>query len=96
MRNTKVVDIIEELEDFGCEVDVYDPWVDPEEPKKYYKHSQLDYNPFESDKKYDAVILAVAHDQFVKLTKDDYEKVSNGQLVLVDVKNVSADASWSL
>ncbi len=96
MRNTKVVDIIEELEDFGCQVDVYDPWVDPNEPKKYYKHSQLDYNPFESDKKYDAIVLAVAHEQFVKLTKEDYENISNSTLVLVDVKNVSKDASWSL
>ena len=96
MRNTKVVDIIEELEDFGCKVDVYDPWVDPEEPKKYYKHSQLDYNPFESDKKYDAIVLAVAHSQFVSLTKEDYEKISNGELVLVDVKGVSKDALWSL
>jgi UDP-N-acetyl-D-galactosamine dehydrogenase len=96
MRNTKVVDIIEELEDFGCKVDVYDPWVDPKEPKKYYKHSQLDYNPFEADKKYDAIVLAVAHDQFVKLTKDDFEKISDGQLVLIDVKNVSDDASWRL
>ncbi len=96
MRNTKVVDIIEELEEFGCKVDVYDPWVDPQEPKKYYKHSQLDCNPFEADKKYEAIILAVAHEQFVKLTKEEYEKISNGTLVLIDVKSISKDASWSL
>jgi len=96
MRNTKVVDIIDELEDFGCQVDVYDPWVDPKEPKKYFKHKQLEYNPFEEDKKYDAIVLAVAHKQFVELKKDDFEKISNGKLVLVDVKNVSDDASWSL
>lgn len=96
MRNTKVVDIIDELEDFGCQVDVYDPWVDPKEPKKYYKHGVLDYNPFKSDKKYDAIVLAVAHKQFVKLKKDEYEKISNSTLVLVDVKNISKDASWSL
>ncbi len=96
IRNTKVVDIIEELEDFGCKVDVYDPWVDPEEPKKYFKHKQLTYNPFEADKKYDAIVLAVAHNQFVNLTKEDYEKVSNGKLVLIDVKSVSKDASWRL
>ena len=99
MRNTKVVDIIEELEDFGCQVDVYDPWVDPKEPKKYYKHGVLDYNPFElikSEKKYDAIILAVAHDQFISLTKDDYENISNGELVLVDVKSVLNNSSWRL
>ncbi len=96
MRNTKVVDIIDELKEFGCNVDVYDPWVDPEEPKKYFKHSQLDYNPFEADKKYDAIVLAVAHKQFVSLSREDFEKISNGELVLIDVKSVSKDASWRL
>jgi len=96
IRNTKVVDIIDELEEFGCQVDVYDPWVDPEEPKKYFKHSQLDYNPFEANKKYDAIVLAVAHEQFVSLSREDFEKISNGELVLVDVKSVAKDASWRL
>jgi UDP-N-acetyl-D-galactosamine dehydrogenase len=96
IRNTRVVDIVNELEDFGCNVDVYDPWVDPKEPKKYFKHKQLEHNPFEADKKYDAIILAVAHQQFIELKKEDYEKISNGKLLLIDVKNVSDDASWSL
>jgi UDP-N-acetyl-D-galactosamine dehydrogenase len=96
IRNTRVVDIIEELKDFGAEVDVYDPWVDPKEPKKYFKHKQLEHNPFEADKKYDAIILAVAHNQFVDLKKRDYEKISNGELVLIDVKSVSKDATWRL
>lgn len=96
MRNTKVVDIINGLKDFGCCVDVYDPWVDPDEPKKYYKHGVLKQNPFETDKKYDAIVLAVAHKQFKVLTKLDFEKISRGQLILVDVKNISQDASWSL
>ncbi len=96
MRNTKVVDIIEELEDFGCRVDVYDPWVDPQEPKKYYKHGVLDYNPFDADKKYDAFVLAVAHNQFLELSKEDYMKISNGEVVLVDVKSVAKDATWRL
>ena len=96
MRNTKVVDIIEELKDFGCNVDVYDPWVDPQEPKKYYKHGVLEYDPFDSDKKYDAFVLAVAHNQFLSLEKEDFEKISNGKVVLIDVKSVAKDASWRL
>lgn len=96
MRNTKVVDIIEELKDFGCEVDVYDPWVDPKEPKKYYKHGVLDYNPFESDKKYEAIVVAVAHREFVKLSIDDFAKISNKNIVLIDVKGILKNPSWRL
>ena len=75
MRNTKVVDIIEELKTFGCNVDVYDPWVDKEEPKQHYSHGLID-NPFQSSKKYDSVILAVAHQQFKELNRSAYEKIS--------------------
>ncbi|MCH9813568.1 MAG: nucleotide sugar dehydrogenase [Epsilonproteobacteria bacterium] len=96
MRNTKVVDIIEELKEYGCKVDVYDPWVDPEEPKKYYKHGLLEYNPLRSDKKYQAIVLAVAHEQFVSIKPKSYEEISDGELVLIDVKSVSQNASWSL
>jgi UDP-N-acetyl-D-galactosamine dehydrogenase len=96
IRNTRVVDIIEELKDFGCNVDVYDPWVDPKEPKKYFKYKQLENNPFKSEKKYDAFILAVAHNEFVSLKREDYEKISNNDLLLIDVKSVSKDATWRL
>ena len=76
MRNTKVVDIIEELKkEYKCNVDVYDPWVDPNENKKNYKHGIIK-NPFENNKKYDAIIVAVAHNQFKKLTQEDYKKIS--------------------
>lgn len=50
MRNTKVIDIIEELKVFGANVDVYDPWVDIEAEEKWYKHGIIE-NPLESDKK---------------------------------------------
>jgi len=61
-----------------------------------FNHTQLDHNPFEADKKYDAFVLAVAHHQFLELSREDYEKISNGELVLIDVKSVSKDASWRL
>lgn len=94
MRNTKVVDIIEELENFGINVDVYDPWVDPSEHKKYYSHG-LTSNPFESDKKYEAVIVAVAHDQFKDLAKTDYNKILTTD-VIVDIKGIVTDPTWRL
>ena len=50
MRNTKVTDIIEELKEYGSNVDVFDPWVDINEPKSHYHHGLIT-NPFEADKK---------------------------------------------
>jgi len=95
MRNTKVVDIIEELKTYGCSVDVYDPWVDKDEPKQYYTHGLID-NPFEADKKYDSIILAVAHQQFKGLNRTAYEAISTEEAVLIDVKGIIDDPTWRL
>ncbi|MCF6244297.1 MAG: nucleotide sugar dehydrogenase [Sulfurovum sp.] len=95
MRNTKVVDIIEELKTYGCNVDVYDPWVDRDEPKQHYTHGLID-NPFEANKKYDSVILAVAHKEFKQLTMEDYERISTVEPVLIDVKGIIEKPTWRL
>ncbi len=94
MRNTKVVDVIEELKSYGCNVDVYDPWVDPNENKKYYKHGII-ANPFETKKKkYSAIVLAVSHEQFKAFSTRDYENLMDGELVLIDIKGVAPKATW--
>ena len=95
MRNTKVVDIIDELKSYGCHVDVYDPWVDPDEPKKWYSHGLID-DPLKSDKKYDSIVLAVAHSQFKSLTMQDYGLLSSGEPVLIDVKGIIEKPTWRL
>lgn len=95
MRNTKVVDIIDELKTYGCNIDVYDPWVDPNEPKQHYKHGLI-ANPFEADKKYDSIILAVAHQQFKVLKRTEYEKISTQEAVLIDVKGIIEKPTWRL
>ena len=95
IRNTKVIDIIEELNDFGCNVDVYDPWVDKDEEKKTYKNGTID-NPFESDKKYSAIIVAVAHDQFKSISNDAYKKITDGELILIDIKGIVDKPTWKL
>lgn len=95
MRNTKVVDIIEELKEYECNVDVYDPWVDPNENKKHYKHGIIS-DPFSNTKRYDAIILAVAHNQFKKLHDDDFRKISTDQPVIIDVKGIIPNATWRL
>ena len=95
MRNTKVIDIIEELKDFGVNVDVYDPWVDCKKKSAWYKHGII-VNPLESDKQYDAIIVAVGHRQFKEYTKNNYKKLSNGESVIIDVKGVVDCATWTL
>jgi UDP-N-acetyl-D-galactosamine dehydrogenase len=95
MRNTKVIDIIDELKDFGINVDVYDPWVDPGEEKKWYTHGIIS-NPLDDNKKYDAIIVAVAHKQFKEYTAETYLQLSNGQEVIIDIKNIVLNATWSL
>jgi UDP-N-acetyl-D-galactosamine dehydrogenase len=71
IRNSRVIDVIEELQDFGCRVDVHDPWADPDEVRREYGLDLLSQKPdFEE---YDALVLAVAHDEFraLDLTLDE-------------------------
>ena len=94
-RNTKVIDIIEELKDFGCNVDVYDPWVDEDEHIKELENGLID-NPFTSDKKYSAIIVAVAHNQFTSITNEEYQNITNGDLILIDIKGITNNPTWKL
>jgi len=66
LRNTKVVDIINEFGEYGIKVDVHDPWVNPEEAKSEYGVNLVD-SPQTGN--YDAIVLAVAHNQFVEMTE---------------------------
>ena len=95
MRNTKVVDVIEELKTYGCNIDVYDPWVDPDEEKTHYTHGIIE-DPFKSDKKYDSIVVAVAHKQFIALTEDDYKKISKDTPVIMDIKGIVPNPNWRL
>lgn len=95
MRNSKVMDIYEELQDFGADVDVYDPWAEPEEAKDFYGESVV-HDPQASSNKYDAIIVAVGHEQFRKWRTEDYEKISSGSGITIDVKNVIPEPTWRL
>ena len=92
-RNTRVVDIVRELKDFGANIDIYDPWVDLKQ--KNLEHTMIT-NPLKSDKKYDAVVVAVSHKQFKAYTMDDYSYLSSDTKVLIDVKNIVKDPTWRL
>jgi len=94
MRNSKAVDIIKELEEFRCNVDVYDPWVDKSD-KETKGLNFIDELPLDS-KKYDAIIVAVGHNDFKKLDTKDYESMSNGVPIVIDVKGVVENPTWRL
>jgi UDP-N-acetyl-D-galactosamine dehydrogenase len=95
IRNTKVIDIIEELKLYGCNVDVFDPWVNQNEKKKRYTHGIIK-NPFKVKKTYDAIVVAVAHKQFKKLKQKDYLKISNNPPIIIDIKGIIKNPSWRL
>ena len=96
LRNTKVVDIIKELEDYGTKIDIYDPWVDLEEVKQHFAYKLMHENPFDLDKKYDAIVVAVAHKQFIQLTQDDFKNISTDNKVIIDIKGIVKNPTWRL
>ncbi|WP_292976353.1 Vi polysaccharide biosynthesis UDP-N-acetylglucosamine C-6 dehydrogenase TviB [Nitrosomonas sp.] len=85
LRNTRIVDIVAELEDYNCKVDVYDPWVDKAEAQHEY-----DITPIEAPKSgdYDAIILAVAHQQFKDMGASAIRTLGKPGAVLYDLKYV--------
>lgn len=85
LRNTRVVDIIEELDHYHANIDVYDPWVDVEEAKQEYGITPI---PEINKNHYDALILAVAHDDFVSMGADAIRKFGKPDHVLYDIKSV--------
>ena len=80
-RNTKVVDIANELEDFGCRVDIYDPWASPEVVRHEYGKELI--AAVDPEKKYEAVVACVSHNQFKTF---DFKKYREQGAVIFDVK----------
>jgi UDP-N-acetyl-D-galactosamine dehydrogenase len=94
VRNTKVVDIIDELQDYGSNIDVYEPWID-EKDKRYYNYNFIE-NPFKKEKRYDAIVVAVGHDKFKELKQEQYENLIAGDKVIIDVKCIVPNPTWKL
>lgn len=86
VRNTRVVDVIEELQQYGAQVDVYDPWVDPREMKHEYGVDVMTELP--APGQYDGVLLAVAHQAFYELGVDGFRALGKDTHVLYDIKSV--------
>ncbi len=83
VRNTKVIDIIRELETYETNVDVVDPWAKKEEVQHEY-HLAIE-NTIQSSQKYDAIVLAVAHNNFLTLDLHQYLHTTH---TIFDVKNI--------
>jgi UDP-N-acetyl-D-glucosamine/UDP-N-acetyl-D-galactosamine dehydrogenase len=94
IRNTKVVDIISELKDYGANIDVYEPWID-EKDKGYYDYNFVE-NPFENSKKYDSILVAVGHDRFKSLSQKEYDNIITGEKIIIDVKGIVPNPTWKL
>ena len=89
VRNTKVVDVIRQLEDFGVQVTVYDPWASPEEVNYEYNLKTTQETPKGT---FDAIILSVAHQEFLNL---DLMLLKNGNAPVYDVKGVLGEKADS-
>lgn len=91
-RNSKVWDIVNELKEYGIEPVIADPVADIEEAKRIYG---ISFSSMDEVKDMDAVILAVAHDEFKKLEKTNLDKLfGSGQKVLLDVKGILSPADY--
>ena len=80
VRNTKIIDVIAALKDYGINITIFDPWANPAEVAHEYKLVTQKTVP---EQKYDAVVLGVAHKEFTTL---DYDTLLNAKSVLYDVK----------
>lgn len=85
LRNTRVIDIVAELRDYHCDVDVFDPWVTVEEADREYGITPI---ATPTAGKYDAIILAVAHQQFKTMGAQAIRVLGKPNAVLYDLKYV--------
>lgn len=82
VRNTKIVDVVSALESYGIKVTIFDPWANPEEVEHEYKLQTTKEAP---DKKFDAVVLGVAHKEFLDINLDNFKSDNH---ILYDVKGI--------
>ncbi len=85
LRNTRVIDVINEFRNFEASVDVYDPWVSAEEARHEY---ELDLLSELNDGQYDAIVLAVSHHQFIAMGAERIRALGKPGCILFDVKQV--------
>mgnify|MGYP003131783751 CR=1 FL=1 len=93
IRNTRVDDIINNLNKFGVNCFVYDPWIKYlSDPQSFTHLESLEFN----EQKYEAVILAVNHREFDDYTEEMFNQITKGKLILIDVKSSKEFSTWKL
>ncbi len=85
IRNTKIVDMVKALKEYDLDLDIYDPWVDDTEVQHEYGLAPIKEV---HQGQYDAIVLAVAHDQFKSMTIDQFKQLGKEKHVLYDLKYV--------
>ena len=85
VRNTKIVDVIKALADYGIQITIYDPWANPAEVQREYNLGTTTVLPLT---KFDAIVLGVAHTLFLDL---DFSLLQHKSSLLYDVKGVLGD-----
>ena len=85
IRNTKIVDMVKALKEYDLDLDIYDPWVDASEVEQEYGLA-----PVQSleQGQYDAIVIAVAHDQFKEMSSDEFAHLGKDKYVLYDLKYI--------
>ncbi len=84
IRNSKVIDVINELKSFMVEVEVVDPYADPKEVKNEYGFELIE----KIANNYEAIIIAVNHREYLNLNEDYFKSITNESAVLVDIKGI--------
>ncbi|ARG19061.1 Vi polysaccharide biosynthesis UDP-N-acetylglucosamine C-6 dehydrogenase TviB [Acinetobacter baumannii] len=85
IRNTKIVDMVKALKEYDLDLDIYDPWVDSAEVEAEYGLAPI----MELKQgRYDAIVIAVAHDQFKVMSTEDFHSLGKKKHVLYDLKHV--------
>lgn len=88
LRNTRVVDVIAELKDFGCQVDIHDPWAEADEARQEYG---ITLTAMPKEGTYDAIVLAVAHKQYHEMGPARIRALGHSDAVLYDLKYLLAE-----
>lgn len=83
VRNTKVIDIVHELQKYNVQIDVHDPWIDANEARREYSITPIS-QPL--SKQYDGIIIAVAHEQFIKMGIEKIRALGKDSHVIYDLK----------
>jgi UDP-N-acetyl-D-galactosamine dehydrogenase len=87
VRNTKIVDVIAALTDYGIAVSIFDPWANPAEVKHEYGLATSIEMPHQ---KFDALVLGVAHQEFLNI---DFSELQKDSSLLYDVKGILGNKS---